>query len=73
MNTTDSHQSTAHLRLNQTLARCPGSHADLRQAVRSLDPDSAAALCRLLESLVAQAARSTASGWTRGLAVGQQM
>lgn len=71
--TTDSHQSTAHLRLDQTLARCPGSNADLRQAVRSLDADSAAALCRLLESLVAQAARSTASGWTRGLAAGQQM
>lgn len=73
MNTTDSHQSTAHLRLDQTLARCPGSHADLRQAVRSLDPDSAAALCRLLESLAAQAARATASGWTRGLAAGKQI
>lgn len=73
MANTDSHQSTAHLRLDQTLARCLGSNADLRKAVRSLDADSAAALCCLLESLVTQAARSTTSGWTRGFVAGQQM
>lgn len=71
--TTDSHQSTAHLRLDQTLARCPCANADLRQAVRSLDADTAAVLCRVLESLLAQASRSAASGWIRGLVAGQQM
>lgn len=65
--------STAHLRLDGVLARCPGSNADLRHALRSLDADHAATLCRLLESLLTQATRSGASGWTRGFAAGQQM
>ena len=71
--TTDSHQPIAHLRLDQTLARCPGPTAGLRRAVRSLDTDSAASLCHLLESLLAQSSYSAASGWTRGFATGQQL
>jgi len=65
--------SPHHLRLDRNLARCVGSTPTLREALRSLQPTDAATLNRILETLLAEASRSTSSGWIRGCIAGQQI
>jgi len=65
--------SSSHLRLDRSLARCVDSTLALREALRSLQPTEAATLNRVLETLMAEASRSTSSGWIRGCNAGQQI
>jgi hypothetical protein len=65
--------SINRLRLDRSLARCVGSTPALREALRSLQPTEAATLNRILETLLAEASRSTSSAWIRGCIAGQQI